>query len=303
MNDDEVLAAGLADDARVVAVAADIAPDRRPDAVEDPRRACEVHSGEIGAREGSVADRGARAGQHVDHAVRQARLLEQAHDVVGRQHRRRGGLPENDVSHQCGRRRQVAGDRREVERRDREHEAFERAVFEPVRDARRRDRLHLVDPRRELDVEAEEVDQLAGGVDLSLLHGLRLAEHRRGEERVAPGAGEQLRSAEKDRGAVFGRPARPVLRCRRGSSDRQPDVLGTALVDVREHVLRVVGRDRRFGRPGANILAADHEGDLDPLGAHLREPALDGRALRATRRVIANWLVDRWSHTRRIRAV
>ena len=163
---------------------------------------------------------GAGAGEEVDHAVRQAGLLEQAHHVVRREHRGRGRLPEHDVPHQRRRARQVAADRGEVERRDREHEALERPVLHAVPDARRRDRLLGVDPRHELDVEAEEVDQLAGGVDLGLVRGLRLAEHRGRVERVAPRAGEQLGGAEEDGGAVLPRPARPVLPRGRGGVDR-----------------------------------------------------------------------------------
>src|SRR5947208_1032542 len=79
----------------------------------------------------------------IDEAVGQARLLEEPHDVVRREHRRARGLPDDGVSHQRGRARQVRRDRREVERRDREDEAFERTVLEAVPDFLRGDRLLL----------------------------------------------------------------------------------------------------------------------------------------------------------------
>ena len=50
MGDDEVLAAGLADDPRVAAVTADVAPDRAPDRLEDRGGAREVYARELGAR-------------------------------------------------------------------------------------------------------------------------------------------------------------------------------------------------------------------------------------------------------------
>ena len=199
-------------------------------------------------------------------------LLEQPHHVVRGEHRRRSGLPEHDVAHQCGRARQVAADRGEVERRHREHEALERPVLHAVPDAGRRDRLLGVDPRHVLDVEAEEVDQLARGVDLGLVRGLRLAEHRGRVERVAPRAGEQLGGAEEDGGAVLPRPARPVLPRRRGGVDRLLHVLGARLVDVGEDVLLVVRHHGRARVAGRDVLAAD-----DHEGISMRSPAICAR--------------------------
>ena len=55
-----------------------------------------------------------------------------------------------------------------------------------------RERLLGVELLRVVRVEAPEVDQLAGRVDLGLEDRLRLAEHGGGVERGAPGGGEQL---------------------------------------------------------------------------------------------------------------
>ena len=57
-------------------------------------------AGEVVARQHRVADRGAAAGQEVDDARRQARLLEQLQRPVRRERGGRGRLPEHDVAHQ-----------------------------------------------------------------------------------------------------------------------------------------------------------------------------------------------------------
>src|SRR5437763_7521854 len=70
VRDDEVLAPGLADDARVVPVPVDVRADLLPHRVEDSSRAGEVDAREVRARERGVADRRARAVDQVDHARR-----------------------------------------------------------------------------------------------------------------------------------------------------------------------------------------------------------------------------------------
>src|SRR5207245_8578922 len=97
----------------------------------------------------------------------------------------------------------------EVERRDREDEAFERTVFEPVPDAGGGGGLLLVDPREVLDVVPPEVDELAGRVDLGLVRGLRLPKHRRGVERLTPRPGKELRRTQGHGRTFFPRRAGP----------------------------------------------------------------------------------------------
>ena len=82
-----------------------------------------------------LGDVEAVAGQHVDHARRQAGLLEQLHGQVRGELLGRRRLPDDGVAHQRRRGRQVAGDRGEVERRDRVDEALQRAVVGAVPDA------------------------------------------------------------------------------------------------------------------------------------------------------------------------
>src|SRR5438132_859830 len=84
----------------------------------------------------------------------------------GGEHLGLGRLPHDGVAHDRGRGRQVAADRREVERRQREHEALERPQLLHVPHAGAAVRLHLVELVRVADVPPPEVDHLAGGVDL-----------------------------------------------------------------------------------------------------------------------------------------
>ena len=294
VRDDEVLAAGLADDAGVVAVAGDVLADRLPHPLEDRRRAGEVDAREVLARERGVADGGAGAVDEVDHAGRQAGFLEQLHEEVRADGRGRGRLPDDGVAHQRGRGREVAGDRGEVERRDGEDEALQRPVLEAVPDAGRGDRLLLVDARHVLDVEAPEVDELARGVDLGLVCGLGLAEHGGRVQRLPPRAGEELGRSEEDRGAVLPRCPRPVLPGVGRSGDRAVDLGRAALVDVGEDVVALVGHDRFERVAGLDVLAADHERDLEALGGELVEAARELVALGAAGLVAEHRLVVRF---------
>ena len=130
------------------------------------------------------------------------------HDVVRRELLGVRRLPHDGVAHQRRGGRQVAGDRGEVERRDRVDEALERAVVDAVPDAGPTDRLVGEDLPGERDVEPPEVDELAGRVDLGLDRRLGLAEHRRRVEPVAPRPGQQVGRLEEDRGPVVERTGR-----------------------------------------------------------------------------------------------
>ena len=218
------------------------------------------------------------------------------HRVVAAQHRARGRLPDHGVAHQRRRRRQVAADRGEVERRDGVDEPFEGAVLHLVPHARAADRLLVVELLREVGVEAPEVDHLGGGVDLRLERRLRLAEHRRRVDRRAPGGGEELGGAQQDRGAILPRPARPLAARLGRGRDRLLHVLGAGLVVLGQHVLMVVRHHRLLDLAGADLLAADDERNLDLLGGHRLQARLELGALRRSGRVGAIGLVDRLGH-------
>src|SRR5581483_11267683 len=228
----------------------------------------------------------------VDHARRQPRLLVELHQEVRRVRRRRRRLPHDRVAHQRGRGRQVAGDRGEVERCHREDEALERPVFQPVPDAGRGDGLLLVDARHVADVEAPEVDELARRVDLGLVCGLRLAEHGRGVQRLAPGAGEQLGRAQQHGRALLPRRARPVVPGLAGGGDRALDLRLPALVHGREHVRAVVRLDGLERLAGAHLLAADHERDVELLRLEAGEPNAQLLALGRAGRIAPDRLVE-----------
>ena len=158
----------------------------------------------------------------------------------------------------------------------------------------RGDRLLLVDPRHELDVEAVEVDRARrrrrsrpGGRSstgrassrrsASSARGRRAARRRAGRSRRAPPRASRDQSSQ----------ASPAASIARSTS------FGAALVDVGEHVALAVGHDGLGRRAGGHVLAADHERDLDPLALHLVEPAAELLALGRSGRVVLDGLVDR----------
>ena len=248
---------------------------------------------EVAARERRVADVLAGAVDEVDDPVREAGLLEDAHRVVGGEHRRRGGLPEHGVAHERGRAREVAADRGEVERRDGEDEAFERPVLQAVPDARARTGCSSYIRVMNAGLKRQKSIELAGRVDLGLVGGLGLAEHRGRVQRVAPRA----RRAARPRGGRR-RPAPPTGR---GASPPRPrptaltaasTSFGAALVDVREDVVLVVRHHRFLGGAGAHLLAADDQRDVQALVPHLLQAQLEARALGRAGRVVPDRLVD-----------
>src|SRR5690606_10191455 len=145
VGDDEVLAARLADDAREGAVAIEPLADAAPERAEGRRAAGEVDAREVLAVERRGALLGAAAREHAPHAVRQARFAQELHDGPRAPELRGRRLPERDVAREDRRGRQVRADGEEVERRDREDEALERAIVRAVPLAAGRDRLLGVD--------------------------------------------------------------------------------------------------------------------------------------------------------------
>ena len=174
---------------------------------------------------------------------------------------------------------QVAGDRREVERRDRVDEAFERPVVEAVPHARRGDRLLGQQLAGEVDVEAQEVDQLAGGVDLRLVAGLGLAEHGGAVERVAPRAGEQVGGLQEDRGAVLEGHFTPKWGGLLGGRHRRHRIGVGRIVGDSQHMSVLVRLD------DVDRLTAGHT--LLPIDGHRQTRAARPRARRAVRCSVA----------------
>ena len=223
--------------------------------------------------------------------------LQQLQREVGGDRLGGGRLPEHGVAHQRRRGRQVAGDGAEVERGDRVDEALERPVLDPVPDAGGGDRLVGEDLRGEVHVEAQEVDQLAGGVDLGLVGRLRLAQHRGGGDRLAPGPGQQVGGAQEHRGPLVEGQVAPG----RGAAWRGLDGVGDVGVggvgvaaDHRGVPVRL--DDVVLGAGAAAAAAADHLLDVQRLGGELGQLGLQPRPLGAAGCVVVHRLVGRGGH-------
>ncbi len=169
----------------------------------------------------------------------------------------RRGLPDDGVAHQRRRGRQVAGDRGEVERRDRVDEALERPVVGAVPHARAvRDRLVGEDLLGVVDVVAPEVDQLAGAVDLGLERRLRLAEHGGGVDPLPPRSGQQLGGAEQDGAPLVHVERSPAGSGVAGGLDRRARVGRGRGLEPAQHVLVVVRLHHRHLGTAAGLAAA-----------------------------------------------
>ncbi len=247
-------------------------------------------------REECLRDRGRVAGNHIDDAGRHAGRLIELHQVVGREHRARRGLPDDGVAHQRRRGRQVRGNRCEIERRDRVDESFEAAIFQLIPHRVVAERLLTKKLLAVVDVEAPEVDDLARRVDLRLKDRLRLPEHRRGVDGVAPRGCQELRRLQQDRGTVVERPACPFFLRRACRGNRVRDVRFRRLVKAAEHVLVVVRHHDLATGARLDFFAADEQRNLDDFARHLRETRLDRGALGRAGCVGLDRVVDRRWH-------
>ena len=263
MRDHEVLAAGLAHDAGIAAVHRQVVGDGLPQLAEHARAAGEVEAGELRMAEDHVACRAPRHMHQVDDPVRQAGLMEEFHDHLGAVHLALRRFPHGHVAHQGGRAGQVAGDAGEVEGREREHEAFQRPVLDPVPGGLRTVHgLVAVDLRHVLHVEAQEVRELAGRVDLRLENVLALGQHG---GRVHPRpvrSAEQVGRLQEDRRTVLpghGLPGR--LRRQRGINGPL-HMVGRAEVGMADGVLVIVRRRYRAPVVRRHAFGADPHGQV-----------------------------------------
>src|SRR5207245_4535931 len=135
---------------------------------------------------------GGRPGNEVHDAGRQPRLLQQLEQVVVGVRGRGGRLPYYGAAHDRGGRGEVPADGREVEGGDRVHEPLQRTILELVPRARGGDRLRGVQLLGVVEVEAPEIDEFARRVDLRLVRGLGLAQHRRRVHDGAVARGEEV---------------------------------------------------------------------------------------------------------------
>ena len=98
MGKDEVLAAGLAHDARIVAVGGDVLADLLPDALENLGGAGEMEAGQLLPGDHVFRHIRAAAGHKVDDARGQTAVHQKLHEIVIGKHRRAGGLPDRHVA-------------------------------------------------------------------------------------------------------------------------------------------------------------------------------------------------------------
>ena len=292
MGQDEVLAAGFAHDARVGFIAGDVLADALPDALEHAGGAGEVDAGKIRVLEDDAAGGGAVHVHEVDDAGRHPGFREQLHQHLGRIYLRIGWLPDHYVAHHGHGRGQIAGNGGEVERREGKHEAFERAVLQPVPHAGRRLRLLPVNLLHIPHVEAEKVNQLAGGVDFSLERILALAQHGGRVEAGAVGAGQQVGGFEENGGPLFPGQFAPGGAGGQGGGYGLFHVLGRAGVKIAQHVLMVVRRADALGFAGAHLAPTNVHGNVALLLLEALEFALQFGAFGGAGRVAFHGFVE-----------
>jgi ParB family chromosome partitioning protein len=234
----------------------------RGHAAADLGRARERDAPHVGMADERVADDRAVAGHDVQHAVRHARLGEDARDLERRERRRRGRLGDDRVAAGQRRRDLRAEQRqREVVRRDRGADAHRAAHDLTVGGAERGRQLlvgaaHL---RRRLGVVADpvrEVRDLARRLHerLALLRGQHAGE-------VLRALLDERRCLREDRRAVLGVGRRPLGERALRRLDGEVDVGGVAARDARDDVLgRRVDDLDLLVRAGLAPLPADQHG-------------------------------------------
>lgn len=250
MDKVEVLATGLANNARVALVGAigNTGGDLAIQATENLGTSSEVKSGKFPVTKNYLGDFLSITWHELDDAGRQTGLKQDLVEQPVGGHGGRGRFPDNNITHQCGSAREVAGDGGEVEGSDGIDETLERAVLNAVPNTW--SVVHGLGSEGflgVLDVEPEEVAQLCSRVDLSLPCVLALAQHGGRHDIVSILGRDEVGSLEEDRSAVSegeGLPSRLSLQSGvNGGSDIGGSGIGEACdgVGVRRGV--VLGAD------------------------------------------------------------
>jgi len=225
----EVLTTGLTDDARVALVAAlgDTVGDLAVQAAENGGGTGEVESSELTVGEDNLGYLSSITRNELNDAFGKTSLEKDlVKEVVGG-HGRRRRLPDNDVTHESRGASKVTTNGGEVEGRYGVDETLERAVLDSVPDAGRIvRRLVGVCVLGVLDVEAEEITQLSGSIDLGLVCVLALASHGCGHDLVAVLACDQVGGLEEDSGTVGKGEVLPCGLSSQSSIDSGRDILG-----------------------------------------------------------------------------
>ncbi len=164
-------------------------------------------------------------------------------------------------------------------------------MVQPVPYAGRGVGLLPVDSLGEMHVEPEEVDQLAGAVDLRLEGGLALAEHGGGVEPLAVGGGQQLGGLQEHRCPILEPPVRPLALGLDGRADRGVDRGVVGPVQRGEHPRVTVRRDHVLGDAAPDLPAADDGRNVRALGPERVERPLERRPFGAAGCVAQHGLV------------
>ena len=271
---DEVLAARLAHEPRVRPIRAEPLAHSRPQRPKDLGGAREVEARELRVVERRVRDLGRVAGDEVDHPRRQAGLLQQLVGEVARENGMGRRLPQHTTAHQRRKPREVAANRREVERTHGVDEPLQRPVVQPVPLPSGRGRLVVVDRFGEVSAPAVEVHQLARRVDLGLVRRLALAQHRRGVEDRPPLGRQQVRRLQEDGRSILPRPRRPLPARFRRLVDRLRRFRSASLVPDAQVQSVVVGSGDGLRPAGADLSAPDHQRNVRRPVRHVLQSGL-----------------------------
>ena len=219
VNQVEVLATGLANNARVATVLAirHTLGDLAVQHTEDISASSEVKSSELAAVEDGASDLLSITRNKLDNILGQTGLEQDlVHEPVGGNSSGRG-LPDDDVTHQGGGTSQVTADGSEVEGADSVHETLERTVLSAVPHAGGVVRRLLgVKFLGVFHTKSEEVNKLSGGVNLGLPGILALSVHGQSHDVVAVLGRNQVGGLEEDAGTLSEGSVGPRLASREG---------------------------------------------------------------------------------------
>ena len=142
-----------------------------------------------------------------------------------------------------------------------------------------------------MHVEAQEVDEFARGIDLSLEYRLALVEHRGGVDRVSPGSREEVGRLEEDRCTILPGHPRPFGVRGRAGVYRFLDFGRPGTVALRKDMgvpMRHYGVDRVTG---SDLFTTDDQRDLDLLRRQFGQPGLERRSLGVAGSVVPDGFV------------
>src|SRR5262249_54455888 len=103
-----------------------------PNRLKGHGRSGKVHTSEISMGQKRLASKRSIGWDQIDHSVGKSSFLKELVDAPGRKHLGVGGFPNDRIPQHRGYSGQIARDRREVKRRDRQDKALERAIVRAI---------------------------------------------------------------------------------------------------------------------------------------------------------------------------